>query len=98
MNSENNPCMQTVSGLSPNVNHFFNGPLPICPENFMQIRLEVFCAKVLTKKVGWLEFNVAFQHKYGYIGEDANRQTDRQTLKQRRLRILLRGGRPNYTH
>jgi len=42
MNPENNPCIQTVSGLPPKFYHLFTGPLPICPENFMQIRLEVF--------------------------------------------------------
>jgi len=31
-----------LSGLPPKFNHLFNGPLPTFPENFMQIRLEVF--------------------------------------------------------
>jgi len=31
-----------------NLNHLFIGPLPTFNENFMQIRSEVFCAKLQT--------------------------------------------------
>jgi len=29
---------------------------------------------VIYRKVGWLEFNVPFQHKYGYIGDEIYRK------------------------
>jgi len=82
MNPENNPCIQTVSGLPPKFNHLFIGPLPICPRKFHANPFGSFCTKLLANKVGWLEFNVPFQHKYVYIRDDANKQTDKQTLKQ----------------
>jgi len=34
----------------PQFNHLFVGPLQTFPENFMQIRSEVFCAKLLTDR------------------------------------------------
>jgi len=42
MNPENNPCIQTVIRIATKFNHLFTGPLSTFPENFMQIRLEVF--------------------------------------------------------
>jgi len=32
--------------------------------------LEVQASLVVGWLVGWLEFNVPFQHKYGYIGDE----------------------------
>ena len=36
------PVSRRWSGSPPKCNHLFTGPLPIFPENFMQIRLEIF--------------------------------------------------------
>jgi len=38
------------TGSPPKSNRLFIGPLPTFPENFMQIRSEFFCAKLLTDK------------------------------------------------
>jgi len=36
------PCYWSGSGSTPKFNQLFTGPLPTFPENFMQIRWEVF--------------------------------------------------------
>jgi len=41
-NPENNSSIQTVTGSLPKFNHLFVCPLPTFPENFIQIRSEVF--------------------------------------------------------
>jgi len=40
--TENSPCIQTVIGSPPKFNQLFIGPLPTFPENFSQIRADVF--------------------------------------------------------
>jgi len=42
--------LDPLPGLAPKFNHFFTDPLPTFYENFMQIRLEVFCANLLTDR------------------------------------------------
>jgi len=42
MNPENNPCIQTIDPDSHQNLITYIGPLPTFPENFMEIRLEVF--------------------------------------------------------
>jgi len=34
----------------------------------------------VTGRVGWLEFNVPFQHKYGYIRDEGDRK-DRKDIR-----------------
>jgi len=46
MNPKNNPCVQTVIQIATTI--FFSGWLPTFPENFMQIRSDVF-AKLLSQ-------------------------------------------------
>jgi len=41
-NPESNTYIQTVFRMSIKIHQLFTGPLPIFPENFMQIRSEVF--------------------------------------------------------
>jgi len=42
MNPENNPCMQTMIRITTIIQSFVHWPIANFPENFMQIRLEVF--------------------------------------------------------
>jgi len=51
-NPENNPCIQTVIRIAMHQNliMLFIIPLPAFPENFIQIRPEVFCSKLVTNR------------------------------------------------
>jgi len=44
------PVSRWWSNLPPKFNHLFISQLPTFPETFMQIRLEVFCPKLLTNR------------------------------------------------
>ena len=43
------------------------------------------CQELLKQYVGWLEFNVSFQHIYGYIGDDS------KTVKLRSVVVNTQG-------
>jgi len=55
--------------------------LPTFPENFMQIRSEVFCTKLLTDR-----------QRNTFLRKVANKQTDRQTNNDENIGPNLLGG------
>ena len=60
--------LQTDNHASTSPLSFFTGRMPFLPPNQQQQRLKASHPR--GKLIGWLEFNVPFQHKYGYIRDE----------------------------